>query len=435
MGSVKERTGLFFRLSSMRTKTGIFLVTCTILLAPRVIVCAAGPSYQGKGPLYWLDSMSTNMEGSVEAFKAIGSNAVPFLIKTLEHKPSSLSKFVDQQLSDYRLRNPGSKVADALSHSLPSAYLIEDRRENALFLIGKIGPEAEAAIPLLFRIYTSTNEDWRIDGAVGRAIAAMGEKAVILMPDYLRWLKSDDVNVRASAAALLLSVGPKAKIAVPGLLEAAESNDRGLATTAARALWAIDRQTNVALRIFTPNLQSTNSTLRQLGLWHLREMGSGAKAAGALIRPLLRDPDDLVRREAEKALLAIDPRELLAGQVELSTDGAANVERLIRDVGNGSVGEKLRALEALAVFGPEAAPAVPALIEVLGGPVPLTAGTFGNIAQMNLSAARPPRHWGRSGEQPAPPFQRCSCACRIPRMLTTRSMVRRWDELALWTAL
>ena len=73
-------------------------------------------------------------------------------------------------------------------------------------------------------------------------------------------------------------------------------------------------------------------------------MGPGAETAGPAIKTMLRDPDDSVRRDAEKALMKINPDLLHASQVELSADAAANIERLIRDLRNGSVGEQLRAV-------------------------------------------------------------------------------------------
>jgi len=416
-------------MGTLRAKIGILLIVWMILLTSGLIICAAQPSYQGKAPLYWLDSLSTNMEGGIEAFKAMGSNAVPFLIEILEYKPSSFTKFIQRELLRYDLKHPGSKVIGALSRSLPSAHVIEDRRKNALFLIGKIGPEAEAAISLLFRLLVSTNENWRIETEVGPSIAAMGEKAIVLVPDYLRWLKSDDADARELAAGLLISVGPKAKVAIPALLDAAQSKNLRVTTAAARALWAIDRQTNVAVRVLRQGLDSTNSTRRQLALCYLREMGPGAETAGPVIKGLLRDTDDLVRREAERALTVIDPHLLHAAQVELSTNTAGNVEGLIRDIREGSIGEQIRAQEVLPVFGPDAAPAVPVLIEVLGNPIPVQAGVLGNTAQMNFrrNAAEALSEIGEAARAAAPALLARLCA---PFDGTTRSIARLSGELA-----
>jgi hypothetical protein len=45
---------------------------------------ALEPSYGEKPASFWLDSWHTNTDGASAAFKAMGTNAVPFLIKTLE---------------------------------------------------------------------------------------------------------------------------------------------------------------------------------------------------------------------------------------------------------------------------------------------------------------------------------------------------------------
>ena len=101
------------------------------------------PSHRGKPASYWLEQIdSSNVIGTketIEAFKAMGSNAVPFLVETLRRKPSKLGEIVDEKLADYSVRH---SVPEGLVKALPSAYRAEQRRENAAFLISQIGPDA-----------------------------------------------------------------------------------------------------------------------------------------------------------------------------------------------------------------------------------------------------------------------------------------------------
>src|SRR5262249_48145637 len=128
----------------------------TLTLALGLNFCSAGePTYRGKSASYWLDSWGTNMEGSDAAFKAMGTNVVPFLIKLLEQKPSKLGEVLDKKLADYSLSHPG-RIPEEVTEILPSAYRVEQRREMAAFFLGELGPLAEAAIPTLFRIYCDT---------------------------------------------------------------------------------------------------------------------------------------------------------------------------------------------------------------------------------------------------------------------------------------
>ena len=224
-------------------------------------------SHQGKPASYWLDQIySTNANGmkeSIEAFTSMGSNAVPFLVEVLEQKPSKLGGIVDEKLSDYRFRQ---NVPEGLVKALPSAYRVEQRRESAAFLISQIGPDAAAAVPALMRIFHDPGEGWRIKAEVRVALLSMGEKLAGQMPEFIGYLKSENVQVRELGANFLERIGPKAKAAIPALVEAAENSNWALASAAARALWRIDRQTNVALRVFIAGLQSTNSTARETSI-------------------------------------------------------------------------------------------------------------------------------------------------------------------------
>jgi HEAT repeat protein len=274
-------------------------------------------------------------------------------------------------------------VPKFVEKALPSAYRDEERREHAAFLISQIGPAAEAAIPALIRILEDQTEDGDLEREVLQALKAMGESGAITLPKYIAYLRSDDDYTQVVGADLLSSIGPRAKIAVPALLEAADGTNSRLRWAAAKALWSIDRQTNVAVRVFTTGLQSTNHTTRQLALIDLRQMGTAAKAAGPMVQAALQDPDDLVRREAEKTLRELDPGLLLSSLQKLNEQAAAIVERLVRTIQTGEFKDRFRALETIAVFGPDAKPAVPALIEVLNGPGPQLPGPVAGIGLMN----------------------------------------------------
>jgi HEAT repeat protein len=325
---------------------------------------AGEPGYNGKPASYWLDSWGTNM-AAPDAFKAMGTNAVPFLIKVLETEPSSLGRFADKETAKYSTSHP--KLSDAINKYLPSAYRAEDRCETAAFLLSELGTNAEAAIPALFRLYTSTNLNWKLASAVGGALASMGEKGVVLVPHYISWLTNSDPEIQQTGAAFLASVGPKARRAIPELVKASESTNHRLSVVAAGALWSIDRQTNIALRIYTQELQSTNMEHRRSALYSLRQMGLAAMDVGPLIQPFLRDSDDAIRNEAEKTLAEIAPSILQAGQRKMNQQSQEFLAMLLKQLREGEFADRFHALEAIAVFGPDAKTAVPALIDVLPG--------------------------------------------------------------------
>jgi len=323
----------------------------------------------------------------------MGTNALPFLIETLERKPSKLAEAADKQ----RAAHPES-IPEIINKILPAAYPVEIRRDTAAFLLGELGPLAEAAIPTLFRICCDTNENDRVQGQAWRALAKMGEKGAVLVPDYLRWLKGNDPELQETGAAFLGTVGPKARVAMPELLKAADGTNKSLARAAALALWSIDRRTNVALRILTRGLQSTNSTWRQIALIDLRKMGPAAAEAAPQIEPFLRDPDDLIRVHAEQALAEIAPDLLVSSQQRMNQDSEAQIAKLIEMMREGEYPKRYRAVEAIGVFGPAAKAAVPALVEALEGFVPAT-GFLASTSKRNSQMVVQKR-WQKSARSP-----------------------------------
>lgn len=344
------------------------------------VVFAAEPAYDGKPASYWLECYHTNMAAGSAAFQAMGTNAVPFLIELLETEPSNLGRFADKEAGNYSISHP--KVSDAIAKLLPSAYRAEERRELAAFFLSELGPKAEAAIPALFRIYTSTNVNWRLANEVGGALTSMGEKGAVLVPHYLAWLTNSDPEIQQAGADFLATVGPKARVAIPELQRAVESGNRRVSSSAARALWSIDRQTNVMVQIQLRDLQNTNSTRRQLALIHLRQMGPAAAAAASSVEPFLRDSDDVNRKEAEKTLAEIAPSVLQAGQMRMNEQSQECLAMLIKQLREGEFAQRFAALEAIAVFGADAKPAVPALMDVLPGFVP-PSGAFAAVSIQN----------------------------------------------------
>lgn len=318
------------------------------------------PRYQGRPASYWLDlaCKGTNVD---EAFKAMGSNAAPFLARALEKKPSSLN----EKLSDFRLRRHVPEVLR--KYFLERVVRIIEGRQEAARLLSELGPDAEPALPVLLRIFREGDERELVQTYVNNTLVAMGDRIAFMVPELLQNLTNNQPHIRVLCAQMLGSIGPKAKPAVPVLLEATESSDWGgwLALSAGKALMSIDGQTNVALRVLTNALQHTDSTMRQFALMDLRKLGPAARAATPAVQKALRDPDAQVREEASKTLNEIDAQELQRAVIRMNEELADQADRLIDKVRNAPFAEQMRAVEALSVIGPDAMKAVPVLMDVL----------------------------------------------------------------------
>jgi hypothetical protein len=104
----------------------------------------------------------------------------------------------------------------------------------AIHAVGKIGPEAKEAIPVLIEtIREVRNRDKRILVACNNALLAMGKEIV---PSMISLLKDDEWEMRRGAAWILGKVGPDAKDAVPALTEALHDPNPAVRTKAADAL-------------------------------------------------------------------------------------------------------------------------------------------------------------------------------------------------------
>jgi HEAT repeat protein len=166
------------------------------------------------------------------------------------------------------------------------------------------------------------------------------------------------------SADLLGSIGLNAKPAIPALLEQLPVYGYPFSNAVASALWKIGRQTNFALGILTSELRPIPNLKMDYPLRSLREMGPGAKPAAPLLLPLLRDSDEGIRIAASDALREIDPVLYNSACDAMNAGLATNLLVLIQML-HGSAAQRSAALGALVVYGPDAKPALPAIIQIL----------------------------------------------------------------------
>jgi HEAT repeat protein len=367
------------------------------------------PAYRGKPASYWLDLEGNDQQvgtgtSSVEAFKAMGPKAVPFLVKALKRKVSPM--FV--KLHDFA---DNHDFPDWLTSRLPDPDRIEGRRIKAAITLGMLGTDAAPAIPLLSRLLKEPGQSGEMIGATGAALAALGDASLVVLPDLVEDLKSTNSEVQMQSADVLGAIGPEAVAAIPALKAATETPNK-LALQSARALWAINRETNLVLLACSNLLMQPEPNLQTESLWMLSTLGSGAKPLELMIEAALRDPAEDIRWEAQKALREVDPELLQATLQEMNQDIPAIVARLVQVIRTGDPEKTAEALRALAVIGPDAAPAVPVLIEILDrGDAPVnvpgnqfalaetlpdkrvTADSPGTVAQLRGAAGRSQRTW------------------------------------------
>ena len=340
----------------MRRKWLIGLVALVALVA-LWLARTPEPSWQGRSASAWLDLLDKSQDHWEEvktAFRAMGREAAPFLARELEWKPSWLY----YRLWGLKYRSP---LPGWLKQHIPER---RDHRISAAQVLPSLGSDAEPALPVLLRMFREGGQDASVRYGVCAALGALGDKLDFMVPELTQSLIDGRPHSRGLCADLLADIGPKAKAAVPAL-EAAVKEGGWLARSAAWALLKIDGRTNFAVEVFTQGLSGTNSSLRCSALADLRRFGPAAIPAAPRIQQALWDPEASVRQAAMEVLREIDPARLEQSVQQMNRDLPARVDLLTDIIRNGNVSQWWRAALAVAVIGPEAKAAVPALTDVL----------------------------------------------------------------------
>ena len=255
------------------------------------------PSYQGKTLGEWLKSLDNHPiqflelepmpnQPAVDAFRAIGSNAIPGLRAELEAKDSKLKKILTQWLEKQSL----------IKVQLTPA---EVRYSRAVGACEALGPVAKMLIPELSAVLNSGYDPAR----EAHALAAIGPEA---LPALTNAFGSPNERVRRRAASAFRLVRYDAQAAIPALVQCLDDEDPSVKGEAAMALGHIGKKADLVVPILVRNLDDTNSTVRFLTADALGFFGEQAKSAvPTLLRKMNGDP--MVQPWAEEAIKKIDP--------------------------------------------------------------------------------------------------------------------------------
>jgi TPR repeat protein len=108
-------------------------------------------------------------------------------------------------------------------------------REKAMEALGKIGPGAESAIPLL---QPELDREWMTGAAAAKALGQIGGRGITILMESL---VSKDVGLRRMVALGLYEAGEHARAATLQLTAALEDEDERVRFNAQRALSRLER--------------------------------------------------------------------------------------------------------------------------------------------------------------------------------------------------
>ena len=236
-------------------------------------------------------------------------------------------------------------------------------RVEAILALGDLGGEAKSALPEMLALLKDGAADVRFFG--GMALGRVWDAAVPAVTELLH-----DTNglVRAAAAQALGRIGPDASQSAPELKPLIQDKDAAVRTEAVRALGRIGKETSVPMLIEL--LRSNITDVREAAFDALGEMGPASKAALPALTEILRGPDtaaDTSNNGFYGGFYAGGPKmdalQTICWMSELPEASTAIIAATSVFRGKGEKG--LSPYLVFQAMGPNAKPAVPALIGLL----------------------------------------------------------------------
>jgi HEAT repeat protein len=338
---------------------------------------------------------------AVEALIAAGSGGQRLLLEAIADQN------LDAQTRRFLLRDAAFR-GRLSAGSVPALIRLLKDPDGALhgfaaLALGNQGEAAAPAIPALIEALADPAAGRLDDGTLvaylltmpaAEALARIGPQAV---PALLEALKAP--RTRGQALVALERMGPRARAALPALRDLLGSDDKRLRAGAASALLHIDDAPEAPLRVLTALLADPDRDTRRTAVDALAR-----RAGGSWERPATRTL--ALPREAVKPLLELLTDQDLrgpAGRV-LGRMGDARKDALPELIARLENGDSA-ARSILFALGPDAAPAVPALIRSVDPKAPDVSLTYTILGQIGpaardavpvlLAAVRDPHNRGR----------------------------------------
>ncbi len=297
-----------------------------------------------------IDLLMKEKDGQVrlavlDAITALGHDAEPAvaaLIHTL--KTDIGGQGLEASHQDYRsalaLAAVGKPAVDGLRGILKERK--PSVRAEAAMSLGRIGPDAEAAVPDLVALLGDKNERLRREASV--ALGRIGPAAV---EPLIVACSQADPTVRASAIASLgLIAGPKSQV-VAAVLKGANDSTPEVRSAALKSLAKLGLPDDVALPIVKENLRHEDENVRLANLDLLIGRRSLLIATADELESLLTSDNEAVSRQAAFLLRKIGPEAAprLLNALRLEKSRIDPIAEALALLGRPAVGPLMRAVD------------------------------------------------------------------------------------------
>jgi HEAT repeat protein len=281
------------------------------------------------------------------ALRALGTNALPILLKMAGTRMSGFRQVVGAMAGDSKM--------DFL-HLPPQ----EGKHEIAAWGMRLLGKEARPAVPALIRLLS--DRDPEVQSAAADCLAGIGPEAAEAVPTLVRMLKdrnrAKQYDVRVFWAAHALGeIGPAAGAAIPSLEEV--TTNAALANAHAVAAVALIKIGQGSFQTFFERLINTSDQ----GKWYrtaqeVGRLGTNAEPAIPFLLAAFQQTNDNIRARAVS----------LVGQFHRRPDLC--LRPLVSLLNSTNLNVRWQALHALGSFGPAAKPVAPEVARCLSDPEP-----------------------------------------------------------------
>jgi len=308
------------------------------------------PTCQGKPLSYWVTRLGSDEfhgapKDAVAAIRAIGPNAVPFLLEWMPHRQPRRPAWMTRawQWCSERLH----MSTDQKEKETPDSHCVE-------IAWWALGSEGKSAIPALARVISQpprTGDDYSAWTHSAKAISYLGPDAIAPMltaatnmqrqdelwelihnfenlgtngapavPAILQWTNHPYYFVRAAVVSALGGIGKRPDLAVPVLVAALHDSDSMVRRDAADALGAFAEDSDAVLPELIKTLNGKDSEARGGALSGLGRIRNRPEIVVPLIAPYLSDSNSVVTRHAAYALRDLGSRAALLALLRTTND-------------------------------------------------------------------------------------------------------------------
>jgi hypothetical protein len=199
---------------------GLLLLSGVVWLLTKTLGNIHETLYAGQSLTYWQQQLKgRDLGASNQAYAIVNSQVVPQLIDAMFH-----------DTNDSKIRLAVIEVLNGLPGIRIYYATANERRAEAVWSLGELGPAARGAVPAL--IEALNRKDSGLQEPAIRTLGKIHSDPDVVIPTLIPFLTNSDLNDDAATA--LGNFGSLAKAAVPKIIPLLNTKDRD-AIAAARA--------------------------------------------------------------------------------------------------------------------------------------------------------------------------------------------------------